>query len=125
MTMIPCEVVTAQTEYSFSPKKYRLSKTLTGSACHVSRAGGPGRGAFVLAVFAGGGGRSASAEQILSNNPGNSFAPAARAAATCDSTVSAGACAHSIQPASTRIKPAVKYLTRTSHLANRDHHIIR
>src|SRR5437773_1103748 len=97
MTMIPCEVVTAQTEYSFSPRKYRLSKTLTGSACHVSRAGGPGRGAFAAAVFAGAGGLSASAEQILSNNPGNSFAPAALAVATWDSTVSAGACAPSVR----------------------------
>src|SRR5262245_48928590 len=40
--MIPCVVVIAHDEYSVIPTKYMLSKTLTGSACHVSRAGGGG-----------------------------------------------------------------------------------
>src|SRR5882762_6687598 len=45
ITMIPSEVVTAHAEYSVWPMKYRLSKTLTGSACHVARAGGVCAGA--------------------------------------------------------------------------------
>ena len=58
--MIPSEVVTAHAVYSVFPRKYRLSNTLAGSACH-SREGaelgaaagaGPVRGA---GVFAGGG----------------------------------------------------------------------
>src|SRR2546427_11400172 len=39
--VIPSEVLTAQDEYSVIPTKYRLSKTLTGSACHCERSGGP------------------------------------------------------------------------------------
>jgi hypothetical protein len=48
MMMIPSEVFTAQAENSFIPRKYRLSNTFTGSACHVSFAGGPGGGAGVV-----------------------------------------------------------------------------
>ena len=42
MMMMPCDVVTAHAVYSVWPRKYRLSKTLAGSACHESRGGGPG-----------------------------------------------------------------------------------
>jgi len=40
--MMPADVVTAQAEPSDWPTKYRLSHPLAGSACHRSRAGGPG-----------------------------------------------------------------------------------
>ena len=42
MMMMPSEVVTAQAEYSVCPTKYRLSKTFTGFAYHVSSSGAPG-----------------------------------------------------------------------------------
>src|SRR5512134_372428 len=41
-TMMPCDVVIAQAENSVWPTKDRLSNTFTGSAYHVSRAGGAG-----------------------------------------------------------------------------------
>ncbi len=45
MRMMPSDVVTAHAEYSFSPTKYRLSKTLAGSTCQALAGGGPaGRG---------------------------------------------------------------------------------
>src|ERR1051326_8465941 len=39
--MIPPLPVIAQALWILVPRKYRLSATLAGSACHVSRAGGP------------------------------------------------------------------------------------
>ena len=44
---MPCGVVMAHTAYSDWPKKYRLSKTFTGSAYHVDRSGGPSKGVGV------------------------------------------------------------------------------
>src|SRR5215468_12561605 len=87
--MTPAEVVTAQTEYSVWPRKYRLSKTLTGSACHVSRAGGPGGRAAVprprCGVEVPGGTASV---QMRLKTPAKSAPAAAFAAATCAWTAS-------------------------------------
>ena len=58
--MMPSDVVTAHAVYSVMPRKYRLSNTLAGSACHAARGGGPGAAAGAApvrgaGVFAGGG----------------------------------------------------------------------
>src|SRR2546427_2627531 len=92
--MRPCDVLTAQAEYSVMPTKYRLSKTLTGSACHCERSGGPGgaplpRGPRWGAAV----GRRDVGEQREEKRPGCIFSPAARAAATCASTPSECSCA--------------------------------
>src|SRR2546430_10185341 len=91
MRMMPAEVVTAQTEYSVWPRKYRLSKTLAGSACHDSRGGGPaGRG---VADRAEGGVAGTASAQIRLKTPAKSVPAAAFAAATCASTALACDCA--------------------------------
>src|SRR5215475_14425450 len=87
MTMMPCEVVTAQTEYSVWPRKYRLSKTFTGSACQVDRSGGPaGRGAAGAVRAAAGVAGGTAALQVVLKTPAHSWPAAFRAAATCAST---------------------------------------
>src|SRR3954470_260581 len=80
--MMPADVVTAQAEYSVCPTKYRLSKTFTGSACHVDRSGGPaGRGA---AGWAAAGARlGTTALHTRVNTPAKSSPAAPFAAATC------------------------------------------
>src|SRR5580765_864865 len=87
MRMMPCDVVTAHTEYSVWPRKYRLSKTLTGSACHVERSGGPGgRGAPGAAPRAGAVAGGTAALHVVLNTPAHSCPAAFFAAATCVST---------------------------------------
>src|SRR4051812_11442352 len=90
--MMPADVVTAHAEYSVCPRKYRLSKTFTGSACQVDRSGGPaGRGA------AGGAGAGARLGTIALhtrvNTPAKSSPAAAFAAATCAAAAPLGDCA--------------------------------
>src|SRR3989442_5445151 len=85
--MMPSEVVTAQAEYSVWPTQYRLSKTLTGSAYHCER-GGICLGVLAAGAF-GAAGRKDVGEQTASNKPRCSWPAAARAAATCESTVAA------------------------------------
>src|SRR3954447_5733041 len=84
--MIPCEVVTAHTEYSVWPRKYRLSNTFTGSACHVDRSGGPGGRGAAGAVRAAGVAAGTAALQVVLNTPAPSWPAAFFAAATCAST---------------------------------------
>src|SRR5437867_829059 len=105
--MMPSEVVTAHAEYSVMPTKYRLSNTLTGSACHCDGSGGPACAPPLRWPRCGGGaGRIEFAEHSPPNNPGWVVSPAAFAAATCASTVSAGDCpavAATFQPAASPI----------------------
>ena len=81
MMMMPSDVVTAHAEYSISPTKYRLSKTLTGSACHRERSGGLGDGGLLRGTGAG-----AEGAQRRSNSRVCSWPAAVRAAATRAST---------------------------------------
>src|SRR5579864_2567626 len=83
--MIPADVVTAQTEYSVCPRKYRLSNTLRGSACHESRGGGPGGRGAAGRRGAGVAGGTASVQMRL-KTPAKSVPAAALAAATWAST---------------------------------------
>src|SRR5687767_2039299 len=91
MMMMPPGVLTAHAEYSVCPTKYKLSKTFTGLAYHVSRAGAPaGRGA-VAAAGRGAGGAGAVHSRVAS--AAYSEPAAAFAAATCPSTVPGDGCA--------------------------------
>src|SRR5215470_12834262 len=86
MTMIPADVVTAHAEYSVWPRKYRLSNTFAGSACHVSRAGGPGgRGLAPRAGRDAGSVDDVASVQMRLKTPAKSAPAAAFAAATCAS----------------------------------------
>src|SRR5436305_12014084 len=86
ITMMPCDVVTAHTEYSVWPRKYRLSNTFTGSACHVDLSGGPaGRGVAGVARGVGAAAGTAALHVVL-NTPAHSWPAAFFAAATCVST---------------------------------------
>src|SRR5262245_34377088 len=84
MRMIPADVVIAQAEYSVWPRKYKLSNTFTGSACHVSRGGGPGgRGAALARPRpAFDASRGVASVQMRLKTPANSVPAAALAAAT-------------------------------------------
>src|SRR3954447_21010292 len=84
--MMPADVVTAHTEYSDCPRKYKLSNTFTGSACQALRGGGPvGRGAAAGRGAGGVEGGTASV-QIRLKTPAKSDPAAALAAATWAST---------------------------------------
>src|SRR5881296_698929 len=107
--MMPSEVVTAQAEYSVWPTQYRLSKTLTGSAYHCER-GGICLGVLAAGAF-GAAGRKDVGEQTASNKPRCSWPAAARAAATCESTVSALCCPRAVAAkATTRHPPASRFV---------------
>src|SRR5262245_13359594 len=91
MMLTPSAVVTAHAQYSGRPRKSRLSKTLTGSACHCSRAGvcgapvpRPRAGAAPRAAP-----RAAGSGQRELSNSGHSFAPRFRATARWAAEVSA------------------------------------
>src|SRR6188474_96307 len=102
--MIPSDVVTAHAVYSVIPRKYRLSNTFAGSACHSARGGGPGAAAGAGVVrgagaFAGGG-----VHNWLNRNVWSCPA-AALAAATCGAAPLDGAWARTVAPASAAHAP--------------------
>src|SRR6267143_993733 len=106
MRMIPSRVVKAHEEWILPPTKYRLSKTLAGSAYQVSRAG-------ALAGFAMYVGRTSlesspplwGRRQTRTSVPGNSkpaavFADCTAAWASASKSLLAGACAKALHTAS-------------------------
>src|SRR5262245_34912066 len=124
--MMPCDVVTAQTEYSVWPRKYRLSNTFTGSACQVERSGGPGlRGAAGAARRAGACAGGTTALQVVVKMPAPSCPAAFLAAATCVSIAPVADCAivvavpSPIASAAARMLPAVDVLMVDLLEANR------
>src|SRR5258707_1068770 len=92
MRIKPSDVLIAHTEYSVWPRKYRLSNTLTGSACHDSRAGGPVRRPPPAPRCAGAGGGSGgtASRQIRLYTPAKSVPAAAFAASRCVWTLPPG-----------------------------------
>src|SRR6266571_5342871 len=120
MRMIPSLVVKAQDEWILPPTKYRLSKTLAGSAYQVSRAG-------ALAGFATYAG-TASLEsspplwgrrQTRTSVPRNSkpaavFADCTAAWASASKSLLAGGCARAVHTANPPLKASAARENRTS-----------
>src|SRR6185295_1283031 len=86
--MMPSDVVTAHAEYSDWPTKYRLSNTLTGSACQLPRASVACAPPAPAPRPPGGAGAALSEPHVRLNRPAQSDPAAAFAAAMCVSGVS-------------------------------------
>src|SRR5882672_12454710 len=105
MRMIPSRAVRAQEEWILPPTKYRLSKTLAGSAYQVSRSG-----AFAEFATYGGtaslesspplcGSRQTRTSVPRNSNPAAVFADCTAAWASASKSLLAGVCASALQAA--------------------------
>src|SRR5581483_5533199 len=105
MTMMPWLPTTAQALWILVPRKYRLSATLAGSACHVSLAGvgrGVARAAAPAAGAPGGCRPAGGGMQRRRKVPAHSVPAATLAAARYASTVVGAVCADAIPMVATK-----------------------